>query len=80
MGLLRLGILGAAGYGLYKYVTGKSAAGTTPAFATGEGAPGNATQVRNAGADAMRDKPHRWGREEEGSDASFPASDPPGTY
>lgn len=79
MGLLKLGILGAAGYGLYKYVMGKSATGT-PAFATGEGAPGNATQIRNAGADSMRDQPRRWSATDEASDASFPASDPPGTY
>lgn len=79
MGLLKLGILGAAGYGLYKYVTGKSVAGT-PAFATGEGAPGNSTQIRNAGAESMRDQPRRWSATDEASDASFPASDPPGTY
>jgi len=79
MGLLKLGILGAAGYGLYKYAMGKSASGTA-AFATGEGAPGNSTQVRNAGAESMRDKPKGWSAQDEASDASFPASDPPATY
>ncbi len=79
MGLLKLGILGAAGYGLYRYVMGKSEAGT-PAFAAAEGAPGNATQIRNAGAESMRDQPRRWSATDEASDASFPASDPPGTY
>ncbi len=79
MGLLKLGILGAAGYGIYKYAMGKSATGQA-AFATGEGAPGNATQIRNAGAESMRDQPRRWSATDEASDASFPASDPPGTY
>lgn len=36
------------------------------------------TQVRPAGPDAMRDKPQRdWSAEDEASDESFPASDPP---
>ena len=50
------------------------------AFATGEGAPDNATQVRNAGPEAMRDKPRGWSKADEASDESFPASDPPATY
>ena len=79
MGLLRLGLLSAAGYGLYKYVTGKSEGGKA-AFAAGEGASGNATQVRNAGAQSMRDEPRRWSATDEASDESFPASDPPATY
>lgn len=36
--------------------------------------------VRDAGPDAMRDKPRQWGRTDERVDESFPASDPPGTY
>ena len=79
MGLLRLGVLGAAGYGLYKYITGKSS-DSKAAFAAGEGAAGNATQVRNAGAQSMRDEPRRWSATDEASDESFPASDPPATY
>jgi hypothetical protein len=79
MGLIRLGLLGAAGYGLYKYMTGRSGEHNA-AFAHGETAPGNDTQVRNAGADAMRDSPRRWSKTDETSDASFPASDPPSTY
>ena len=36
------------------------------------------TQVRPAGPDAMRDKPKRdWTVEDQASDESFPASDPP---
>jgi len=37
--------------------------------------------VRPAGPEAMRDPPRRrWELEDEASDQSFPASDPPGTY
>lgn len=39
------------------------------------------SDVRDAGPQAMRDKPHReWTETDEGSDQSFPASDPPGGY
>jgi hypothetical protein len=34
-------------------------------------------QVRPAGPDAMRDRPKNWKPEDEASDESFPASDPP---
>ncbi|MCF7701735.1 hypothetical protein [Loktanella sp. M215] len=37
-------------------------------------------RVRNAGPDEMRDPPPSWTQEDERSDESFPASDPPGTY
>jgi len=40
----------------------------------------DAAPVRSAGTEAMRDKPHRWSKEDEESDASFPASDPPANY
>ncbi len=36
--------------------------------------------VRSAGPEAMRDPPRKWSKEDEESDASFPASDPPGNY
>jgi hypothetical protein len=36
--------------------------------------------VRDAGPEAMRDQPRQWGRTDERSDESFPASDPPSTY
>jgi hypothetical protein len=36
--------------------------------------------VRSAGVEAMRDPPRRWSKEDEESDASFPASDPPANY
>jgi len=39
------------------------------------------TAVRDAGPQAMRDKPQReWSEADEASDQSFPASDPPATY
>ena len=39
-----------------------------------------AQPVRDAGPEAMRDQPRQWGRTDERSDQSFPASDPPSTY
>lgn len=39
------------------------------------------TDVRDAGPQAMRDKPQReWTETDEDLDESFPASDPPGGY
>lgn len=35
------------------------------------------TQVRQAGPAEMRDEPHRWSKQDEAVDESFPASDPP---
>jgi len=40
----------------------------------------DAAPVRSAGTEAMRDPPQRWSKEDAESDASFPASDPPGNY
>jgi hypothetical protein len=42
--------------------------------------PAAPTRVRDAGPESMRDKPNNWGRTDERSDQSFPASDPPSTY
>lgn len=51
------------------------------AFAEGQGAPGNDTQIRDAGPEAMRDPTRRpWTEVDEDGDESFPASDPPGNY
>jgi hypothetical protein len=77
--LLKLAVAGAAGYALYKYAT-REHGGEKAAFATGEAAPGNVSQVRNAGPDAMRDNPPGWDKTDQASDESFPASDPPATY
>lgn len=40
----------------------------------------DAAPVRSAGTEGMRDPPSRWSKEDAESDASFPASDPPGNY
>jgi hypothetical protein len=81
MGLIRLALAGAAGYAFYKYATRDTAGDEKVALATGEGAhSGSFTQVRNAGPDAMADKPGDWHKVDQASDESFPASDPPSTY
>lgn len=36
--------------------------------------------VRPSGTDAMKNPPKDWKKEDEESDESFPASDPPGNY
>ncbi|MBA3675886.1 MAG: hypothetical protein H0W74_00575 [Sphingosinicella sp.] len=40
---------------------------------------GHTGNVRPAGTESMRDPPKNWGRVDEASDESFPASDPPAT-
>ena len=79
MGLLRLATLGAVGYGAYRWWQGTQGRGKRAAFAPGES--GREGAVRSAGPDAMRDMTHReWSKEDQASDESFPASDPPATY
>jgi hypothetical protein len=50
-----------------------------PALSRGgaHGAVGASGNVRPAGPSAMRDPPKDWGKVDEVSDESFPASDPP---
>lgn len=51
-----------------------------PAHSRGKAAPGpvgKSGAARSAGPDAMRDPPQQWDREDQASDESFPASDPP---
>jgi hypothetical protein len=51
-----------------------------PALERGKTAPGPVGQsgaARSAGPEAMRDPPQDWGRVDQASDESFPASDPP---
>ena len=43
----------------------------------GHGHVGHSGAARSAGPDAMRDPPSSWGKVDEASDESFPASDPP---
>ena len=76
MGLLRMAVLGALGYVGYKYYE-KNQSNENAAFANNQGS----GRVRDAGPEAMRDKPKReWEKADEISDESFPASDPPATY
>ncbi|MBT2135433.1 hypothetical protein KK137_13935 [Croceibacterium sp. LX-88] len=80
MGLFRLAALGALGFIGYKYME-KSKNNGRAAFANDHPADDNFAQVRDAGPDAMGDKPRReWTTADQASDESFPASDPPGTY
>ncbi len=79
MALLRLAVLGAAGYGLYKYISGEQR--THAAFARDERTGDNFAQFRNAGPAATAGgKGEDWDATDESSDQSFPASDPPSTY
>jgi hypothetical protein len=44
---------------------------------TAPGPVGKSGAARSAGPEAMRDPPEQWDREDQASDESFPASDPP---
>ena len=80
MGLLKMAALGTLGYVGYKYYE-RSKDRSPPAFATGQEPGENFAKVREAGPEAMADKPKReWSKEDQASDESFPASDPPATY
>ena len=79
MALLKIAALGALGYVGYKFYESASR-DRSPAFADGQSAPGNNTKVRDAGPDAMADRPNGWSKVDEQSDESFPASDPPSNY
>lgn len=73
--LLKLAALGALGYVGYRLFTKNQA--QQPAYAANQGD----AQVRDAGPDAMRDKPATgWSKTDEELDESFPASDPPANY
>ena len=80
MGLLRMAALGVLGFVGWKYYE-KSKDESPPAFAKGQEPGENVAKVRDAGPEAMADKPQReWTVTDEASDESFPASDPPATY
>lgn len=81
MALLKLAALGTAAYVGYRYFMDRQTDQSPAAFATGQGSPGNFSQVRDAGPDAMASDARReWSKEDQASDESFPASDPPSTY
>jgi hypothetical protein len=80
MALLKLAALGALGYVAWKYIE-KQRSDSPAAFATGQPGGENFAKVRDAGPEAMADKPKReWSKADQQSDESFPASDPPSTY
>ena len=81
MGIVRLGVFAALGALVYSAFRKNKQETSPAAFADGQHAPGNQTQVRDAGPDATRDDTREgWTKEDEASDESFPASDPPATY
>jgi len=72
-----LAALGYVGYKFYEKSKSEGEAAFAKNQATGE----NFAKVREAGPHAMADPPKReWTSEDEASDQSFPASDPPATY
>ena len=73
--ILKLAALGALGYAGYRYYE-KNQNRSQPAFAGSQGQ----ARIRDAGPEAMRDKPQQWSKTDEASDESFPASDPPANY
>jgi hypothetical protein len=79
MALFKRVILAALGYAGYRYFT-RSRAEHRAAFADGQDAGDNFSQVRDAGPDAMASGQKTWSRVDEAVDESFPASDPPSTY
>ena len=79
MGLFRIAALSALGFVGYKLFH-KYNQPVHAAFADGQPADQNFAQVRDAGRDAMRDKPADWTPLDEELDESFPASDPPANY
>jgi hypothetical protein len=80
MALLKLAALGTLGYIGYKYYQHRKSE-SAPAFAAGQPGGENFAKVRDAGPQAMADKPRReWEMADEQSDQSFPASDAPGNY
>ena len=81
MALLKLAALGALGYVAYKFFENRTS-DSPAAFATGQpGGDENFAKVRDAGPEAMADRPARtWEKTDEEVDESFPASDPPSNY
>ena len=82
MGLIKLAAAGTAAYVIYRAARHqRSRDDAAPAaFARGEGAGDNFSQVRSAGVEGMHSNPREWDKIDEAADESFPASDPPSTY
>lgn len=57
---------------------GEQKAAATSRGKTAPGPVGKSGAARSAGPEAMRDPPSQWDKEDQASDESFPASDPPG--
>ena len=76
-----IGAVGAVAYKIWQRATADSSHPAPAAFAPAQHVPHDPAPVRDAGPDAMRDTSHRpWTVEDQQSDESFPASDPPGNY
>lgn len=80
MGMLRYAAAGVAGFAFYRWAMREKPPQSCAAFASDEADDVNFSQVRNAGPDAMRDKPQHWSKVDQASDESFPASDPPAMH
>lgn len=80
MALLKMAALAALGYVGYRYYERNRHEGNA-AFARGQRTGENFAKVRDAGPESMADPPKdEWTPEDEASDESFPASDPPARY
>ena len=76
MGIIRMAALGALGWFGYKKFQ-EMQGGNHAAFDENQAG----ANVRDAGPEAMRDKPTReWTKTDEEMDQTFPASDPPANY
>lgn len=78
MGFIRKLVVGALVGAGVEFLTKKKAR-SSAAF-SGAGNPKNFSNVRDSGPSEMRDSPGTWGKVDDESDASFPASDPPANY
>ncbi|WBQ19162.1 hypothetical protein PAE53_25420 (plasmid) [Sphingobium yanoikuyae] len=71
MGFIRTLVAAAAGFAIYRHFTrDRSKTPASPPYPS----------VRDAGPENMATPPRAWTKEDETSDESFPASDPPSTY
>jgi uncharacterized membrane protein YebE (DUF533 family) len=76
-----VGAVGAVAYKIWQKAVDDQSHPAPAAFAAGQNVPHDPAPVRDAGPDAMRDDIQRpWTVEDQQSDESFPASDPPGNY